>query len=349
MCSQCTLVIAMNVPPWRLLAGVTALLALATVAEAQHGAGTHNSPTATSLGPARSARSAAGPAKVKSTAGGEIEDAIVTVLPVALRRTAVKSVEDKLDAADKSKPKEGGWLASLRTTVSGDKHRVEAGERVLEQLAQSLAADSSEAMTVVVVIGGADDRDKVVRSLAGVRRKVKVAYVDPSFADAGSDNTVLEGGLAGKLSVPAKNLWVYLPKKGSAPREKPNYTLSTKVASPALWNGMFAADGDAMDFDRLSLETHGDSGATSDTVAATGAAKGTTESSSKSAFAVGDVVLPKIANVKVLADALADSKVVGTASKSDELVIASAAKNGYIRVEGASLTGWVSLLLIAKR
>jgi hypothetical protein len=66
------------------------------------------------------------------------------------------------------------------------------------------------------------------------------------------------------------------------------------------------------------------------------------------AFAIGDVVTPKIANVKVLADASANSKVLGTVAKTDELVVAGAPKNGFVMVEGATLKGWVSANLLVK-
>ena len=68
-----------------------------------------------------------------------------------------------------------------------------------------------------------------------------------------------------------------------------------------------------------------------------------------SALVVGDVVVPKIGNVKVLADAAAESKVLGTLAKTDELVIIGPVKNGFLKVQGASVTGWVSEVLVTKR
>jgi hypothetical protein len=63
-------------------------------------------------------------------------------------------------------------------------------------------------------------------------------------------------------------------------------------------------------------------------------------------FAEGDVILPKIANVKLLAIPADEGKVVATLSKSDELVVVGTTTNGYINVQSASATGWVKVVLV---
>jgi hypothetical protein len=65
-------------------------------------------------------------------------------------------------------------------------------------------------------------------------------------------------------------------------------------------------------------------------------------------FAEGDVIVPKIANVKLLATPADDGKVVATLSRSDELVVIGKATNGYINVQGAAASGWVKVVLVTK-
>ena len=65
-------------------------------------------------------------------------------------------------------------------------------------------------------------------------------------------------------------------------------------------------------------------------------------------FSEGDVLLPKIANVRLLAQPLETAKVVATLGKNDELVVVGEEKNGYINVQTASASGWVRIVLVVK-
>jgi curli production assembly/transport component CsgG len=65
-------------------------------------------------------------------------------------------------------------------------------------------------------------------------------------------------------------------------------------------------------------------------------------------FSEGDVLLPKIANVRLLADASETAKVVATLSRNDELVVIGGEKDGYINVQTATATGWVRIVLVLK-
>ena len=65
-------------------------------------------------------------------------------------------------------------------------------------------------------------------------------------------------------------------------------------------------------------------------------------------FEEGDIIVPKIANVKVLAGPADDGKVLATLSRADELVVIGKASNGYINVQGASVTGWVKIVLVTR-
>lgn len=269
----------------------------------------------------------------------------VSIVPLYLDRASVKRAADQRHAA---KPK-GSILGSLQRTVEGDKNVIAAAKSVLE--ARAASVDTSGAATVVVVIGGETELTQVVESLSRVERPVVVAYVDRAFEDDNYDNTVLNSGLIGGVKDGADNLWIYMPRARGTPRVKPNQVVSAKVATATFWNGLFASTGDAIDVDQLkSLAPKGNT-APSDTAAGATTTTSGAESftpAGGAAFATGDVVTPKISNVKVLAEPSASAKVVGTVSKTDELVVSSAPKNGFIMVEGATVKGWVSVNLLTK-
>jgi len=62
--------------------------------------------------------------------------------------------------------------------------------------------------------------------------------------------------------------------------------------------------------------------------------------------AAGQVLLAKIANVKVYSAPSRDSKVVGTIQKTDELVASGEAKNGFVQVDSSNVSGWVQATLV---
>jgi hypothetical protein len=63
----------------------------------------------------------------------------------------------------------------------------------------------------------------------------------------------------------------------------------------------------------------------------------------------GDVLVPKIANVHLLAAPVETSKVVATLARGDELVVIGEPKDGYVNVQGSTASGWVKLILVQKR
>jgi hypothetical protein len=65
-------------------------------------------------------------------------------------------------------------------------------------------------------------------------------------------------------------------------------------------------------------------------------------------FEEGDILLPKIANVKVLASPADDAKALATLSRNDELVVIGKQDNGYINVQSATVSGWVKVVLVAR-
>jgi SH3-like domain-containing protein len=66
-------------------------------------------------------------------------------------------------------------------------------------------------------------------------------------------------------------------------------------------------------------------------------------------FSEGDVLMPKIANVRVLASPSDTAKVLATLGRDDELVVIGETKAGYVNVQGATATGWVKVALVARR
>jgi hypothetical protein len=77
------------------------------------------------------------------------------------------------------------------------------------------------------------------------------------------------------------------------------------------------------------------------------AAGGTRKASA--VFNEGDVLTPKIAGVKLLADASDTAKAVATLARGEEVVVVGDAKDGYINVQGANGSGWVKIVLVQKR
>src|SRR5262245_25368569 len=64
-------------------------------------------------------------------------------------------------------------------------------------------------------------------------------------------------------------------------------------------------------------------------------------------FNEGDVLHPRIANVKLFAQP-SEGKTVATLSRSDELIYMGEEKDGFINVESGSGSGWVKKVLVAK-
>lgn len=68
-----------------------------------------------------------------------------------------------------------------------------------------------------------------------------------------------------------------------------------------------------------------------------------------SGFGEGDVLLPKIDNVKVLAEPQDGARQAGTVKKTDELVFLGEEKDGYVKVQGSTVEGWVKKTLVSKK
>jgi len=66
-------------------------------------------------------------------------------------------------------------------------------------------------------------------------------------------------------------------------------------------------------------------------------------------FNEGDIVAPKIANVRLMTQPLDTSKVLATLGRSDELVVIGAVKDGFVNVQGPAATGWIKVVLVEKR
>jgi hypothetical protein len=66
-------------------------------------------------------------------------------------------------------------------------------------------------------------------------------------------------------------------------------------------------------------------------------------------FNEGDVVTPKIANVKLLAAPAADAESLATLARSEELVVIGPEQNGYMNVQSGTAAGWVRKVLLSRR
>ena len=62
----------------------------------------------------------------------------------------------------------------------------------------------------------------------------------------------------------------------------------------------------------------------------------------------GDVVMPKIANVKLLSSPSDGAKALSTLPKGEELVIIGEEKDGYLNVQSGSAAGWVKKVLVVR-
>jgi hypothetical protein len=60
----------------------------------------------------------------------------------------------------------------------------------------------------------------------------------------------------------------------------------------------------------------------------------------------GDVVVPKIGNVKLLSQPSDGAKALATLAKGEELVIVGAEQNGFLNVQGGAAAGWVKKVLV---
>jgi hypothetical protein len=76
------------------------------------------------------------------------------------------------------------------------------------------------------------------------------------------------------------------------------------------------------------------------------AAGGTTKAGA--VFEEGDVLTPKIANVRLLQEPNDASKVLATLARGEELVVIGTPKDGYVHVQTASATGWVKAVLVVR-
>lgn len=65
-------------------------------------------------------------------------------------------------------------------------------------------------------------------------------------------------------------------------------------------------------------------------------------------FNEGDVLVPKIANIKLQRDPADTSPVVTTLAKTDELIYMGEEKAGYLKVESAKGAGWVKKIFVTR-
>jgi hypothetical protein len=67
------------------------------------------------------------------------------------------------------------------------------------------------------------------------------------------------------------------------------------------------------------------------------------------AFSEGDVLVAKIANVKILSAPTDDATPLATLGRAEELVVIGGVENGFVKVQGANGSGWVKTVLMNKQ
>jgi hypothetical protein len=73
------------------------------------------------------------------------------------------------------------------------------------------------------------------------------------------------------------------------------------------------------------------------------------QTKSGAVFNEGDVLVPKIANVKLMATPSDTAKVLATLARGDELVVIGDVKDGYVNVQSSTASGWIKVVLADKR
>ena len=82
------------------------------------------------------------------------------------------------------------------------------------------------------------------------------------------------------------------------------------------------------------------------TLAQEAAAGGTTKAGS--VFNEGDVLRPKIGNVRVMAKPTDAGQVVTTLAKGEEMIFMAKEEDGFLQVESGKGSGWVKKVLVAR-
>ena len=65
-------------------------------------------------------------------------------------------------------------------------------------------------------------------------------------------------------------------------------------------------------------------------------------------FNEGDTIVPKIGNLKLFSQPAENAKTLGTLSKGDEMIFMGEEKDGFLKVESGSGSGWVKKVLVQK-
>ncbi len=315
--------------------------------------------------PAGSARSAPATASPDNTPGSEVNPN-VEVREILLRRDQVLAAAQRNAATAGKEPQQQrrGLAGVLGRARDDDKLDLAEGAKTLLR-AQAGAAARAGTHYVVVVIGSEEDRDKVRNSLAGVQSRVQLLFVNHDVNNAQVDHTPLKPGgvLAAVGNLTATNLWFYRPSLSASADGPPDQMLPLRAASGKTWTGLFGASGDlataTTGFNRSSSPSADASASTGNgEVARTGNAPAASASaasapaasaSAASAVSIGDVLVPKIANIKVTASPSDTAKTVVTLTKAEEVVVIGPEKGGFVQVQGANGQGWVRLSLFNKQ
>jgi hypothetical protein len=65
-------------------------------------------------------------------------------------------------------------------------------------------------------------------------------------------------------------------------------------------------------------------------------------------FTEGEVLVPKIGNVKLMAEPSDSAKALATLGRTDELVVVGGVRDGFVSVQGANGSGWIKAVLVQR-
>jgi hypothetical protein len=78
------------------------------------------------------------------------------------------------------------------------------------------------------------------------------------------------------------------------------------------------------------------------------AAEAGTVATAGAVFNAGDVLRPKIANVRLLTNPTDQGDAVATLARGEELIFAGKEQDGFVSVESSKGSGWVKKILVTK-
>lgn len=176
---------------------------------------------------------------------------------------------------------------------------------------------------------------------------LQIASVSESIFSGAAKVRFAQATIPGSKAKETVDLGVVFKARVLADGQTPGECLTSGGAK----GGSPAKSGDAKSGDTKGGDAKGSPPSGSQPAAAGTSARGgnAIAGTGGASFVEGDVLLPKIANVKLIADSKDDAKLVATLTRGEELVYLGQEQNGYLHVQAAGGEGWVRKALLSKR